>query len=215
MSVSVLVRFIGLEREDGGNPQIVITCLAPSLERIVIGQQAVHAADAHDRTEMLLVRLAVVVGDDPVDNLFNALRVFEKFPRVDTGNVFINQRAILAAKFAPILDGEAQHVLVCNRVRDDVFVQAFCEQIFGRTLTMFVLGGILREDRRAREAEHLRRFKELSDRLVCLAKLAAVAFIENENDPLPAQIIQLTCMVFARDGRVQLLDRGHDQGRVA
>ncbi len=91
---------------------------------------------------------------------------------------------------------EAQHVGVFNRVGDGVGVQLFLEQVFGGLeLAFFTFelfgGGVLLEDGRAGEPEELGLGEEGLDGLVVVAKLRAVAFVEDEDDALVAQRFEL------------------------
>ncbi len=111
------------------------------------------------------------------------------------GQCFTGLGRALAVGFV-VVHVEAQDVLVFDGVGDGVFVQGLLEQIFGSfegllvTLDAFV-AGVLLEDRRASEAKQLRVGEELFDGPVVVAKLRAVAFVEDEHDALVAQRFEL------------------------
>src|SRR4051812_44548581 len=91
---------------------------------------------------------------------------------------------------------ESKDVSVLDGVGDRVGVKALLEEVFRRLhsgLGIFdlLLGGVLLEDRRSGEAEELRSREEILDGLVVFAELRAMAFVEDESDPLVAKRFQL------------------------
>ena len=58
------------------------------------------------------------------------------------------------------------------------------------------------------------RFEELRDPLMCLSKLASVAFIENKNHPFIFQRRHGVCVALTADGSIQLLQGCDNQLRI-
>ena len=83
VAVGVGVFFVGLVGEDGGHTQGVFTFFFFALEGFVICDEGVGAADAEDGGKFAVVGFAAVVGDDPIDDVFNALRMFKELFAVD------------------------------------------------------------------------------------------------------------------------------------
>ena len=86
---------------------------------------------------------------------------------------------------------EPQHVAVVDGVRDGVGVQALLEDVLGRLegadgAVDLRVAGVLLEDGRAGEAEQLRLGEERLDGLVVVAKLRAVALVEDDDQALVA-----------------------------
>ncbi|SMH65925.1 protein of unknown function [Acidithiobacillus ferrivorans] len=95
-----------------------------------------------------------------------------------------------------VIDVEAQHIAVFDGVGNGVGVELFLEQVLrgahrrGGVFDL-LLRGVGLEDGRAGEAEKLGAGEERLDGLVVLAKLRAVAFVENEDDALVTQRFEL------------------------
>ncbi len=123
-----------------------------------------------------------------------------------------------------VIDVEAQDVAVLDGVGDGVGVQLLLEQVRrgahgGLGVLDLLQAGIGLEDGRAGEAEELRPGEERFDGLVVVAKLRAVAFVEDEDDALVCQGFELFLVaglaVFAAlavsiQCQAQLLDGGDD-----
>ena len=121
------------------------------------------------------------MGHDVVHHLGNALLRVEHLSRVDGFHVDVHERPRGVAVSADVLYTERQHLLVTDGVRDDVLVQAVPKEVTCCSLAQVVLGGILREDGRAREPKELVVGEKLRNALVRLPKLASVALVEDED----------------------------------
>ena len=79
------------------------------------------------------------------------------------------------------------------------------EQALGGVLDAVLLVGIIHKDRSASEAKHLMILEEVTDPLVRIAELTAVALVEDEDDllvPLPLHHLEVFALA---DGGVELL----------
>ena len=95
-----------------------------------------------------------------------------------------------------VVDVKLQDVAIFNCVGNGVFVQALLEKIFsGLQRLLFTRdlleGSVVRKDWRAGKAEELGLGEELLDGLVVLAKLRAVAFVEDKDNPFVPQRFEL------------------------
>ncbi len=70
---------------------------------------------------------------------------------------------------------------------------------------------VIGKDRRAGKAEHLRVLEEFFNVLVRIAKLAAVAFIKDEDELLVLQVRDLAQIMLFHNRIIELLDCGQDQ----
>ena len=164
----------------------------------------VDAGAGEDSVELAPRRGSVVLVEDGIDHglLFNCAGGF----------------VLVLAVGLEVIDVELQDVLVFDGVGDRVGVQLFLEHVFGGDIggllaLDFHLAGVVAEDRRAGEAEELRVREKILDRLVVVAKLRAVAFVEDEDDALVAQRFQaflVFALVGAVEGDTQFLDGGDD-----
>lgn len=150
----------------------------------------------------------VVLGEDGFDDgLFG--QCFARF-----GCLFAVGLAIRLV----VVDMEAQHVAVFDGVGDGVGVQLLLEDVCrglvaGLLALDLLIAGVLIEDGRTSEAEQLGVGEKLLDRLVVLAKLRAVAFVENEHHALVAQWLQallVVALVATVECQTELLDGGDD-----
>ena len=214
VAVGVGVFFVGLIGEDGGHAQVVLACFFFALEGFVVGDQGIGAADAEDGGKIAVVGFTAVVGDDPIDDAVNTLRVFKELFAVDAVHLLVDQGAIFALEFAPIFDGEFEDIVVGDGVGDDIAVQAFVEQVGRGAFAVDVAHGVVGKDGGAGEAEQLGLVEEFDNALVGVAKLGAVAFVEDEDDALVAQGVDGVFVTVAADGGVELLDGGDDERRV-
>ena len=112
VAVGVGIFFIGLEGKDSGHTQIVFALFFLAPESFVVGDQAIGAADAQDGREFPIVSLAIVVGDDPIDDVVYPLWVLKELLAVDAVDLLVDQRTVLLLELSPILDGELEHVVV-------------------------------------------------------------------------------------------------------
>lgn len=118
---------------------------------------------------------------------------------------------LLLLVFADVLDGEAEHVVVGDGVRDDVFVQALIEDV----LSCNAAQAVFRKDRRPREPEKLRLLEESLDALVSEPELAAVTLVEDDDDLLVGEWRELLQVGIPPDGDIELLDGGDDEFPVS
>ena len=110
-----------------------------------------------------------------------------------------------------ILHKEAQHVFIGYGILDKVLVQAVAEYLFGG----MPVNGILREDGRTREAEHLGVVKELHDALVTFPKVASVALVEYHHDTGVAYGLNLVAVPRLANCGVELLNGSDDYLGIA
>ena len=94
-----------------------------------------------------------------------------------------------------VVDVEAEDVPILDRVGDGVGVEFLLEKVIGGSeggaVTLDLLDGrVVLEDRCAGEAEELGVREELLDGLVVLAELRPMAFIEDEDHSLVAEVLE-------------------------
>ena len=112
-----------------------------------------------------------------------------------------------------VLHAEGQHVAVVDGVDDRVLVQLRPEHLRRRRVhRVSGLLGILREDGRAGEPEHVVLLEALGDELAHVAELGAVALVEDDD-----HVLAVDCRAsgswLAEDGQL-LNGRDDDLGRV-
>lgn len=146
------------------------------LEQVVVLDGVVDAGRGKKRVEAALVGGLVVFVEDRFHH-FLLGQSLAGFDRRALGLVVIHV--------------EAQHVAVVDGMGDGVGVELFAEDVGGGDHAGLLpldgaVGGVLLEDRRAGEAKELGLRKELADGPVVLAKLGAVALVEDKDDALVA-----------------------------
>ena len=209
---------LGRRGEDAGDVEWREVWVQPphfvlyGLKQGVVLDGVVDAGGGQQGVELALVGGGVVLGQDGLDHLSLGKGLAGLGLMVSLGLV--------------VIDMEAQDVAVFDGVGDGVLVQAALEQVVGGAVAGLLafdllIRGVLLEDGRAGEAEHLRVGKERLDGLVVVAELRAVAFVEDEHHSLAAQGFQaLLVVALGIVGRVaavaviqrqaELLDGGDD-----
>ena len=96
-------------------------------------------------------------------------------------------RITVSIRISVVLYLEPQDIIVRDGVSDGILVQAFLEYILGGDILCLLavyacIAAILFENRSAGETEELGLGEEVPNSGVILAKLAAVAFVEDEDD---------------------------------
>lgn len=105
-----------------------------------------------------------------------------------------------------VVDVEAKNVPILDGVRDGVLVQFLLKQVLGGLEGLDIafdplVAGVILKDRRAGEAKELGVGEEILDRLVIIAKLRAMALVEDEYDALVAEWFQPLTVIGA--GRIE------------
>ena len=165
-----------------------------------------------ERVEAPLAGGGVVLGDDGVDD--SAL-----------GKRFAGHRRVFAVGLE-VVDVEFEDIAVLDGVGYGVGVEFALEEVLRGAERLDVVfdltdGGVLREDRRAGEAEELGLGEKVLDDLVGLAELGAVALVKDEDHALVAErfkalfegglaVLVAGLVVFAGfvEGEAELLDGG-------
>ena len=181
------------------------------LEAFDIVDGIVDAGGGQHSVELAPVGGGVVLGEDGLDDLLFGQR--------------LAGLGWLLALGLEVVHMKLEDVAVFNGVGDGVLVQAALEQVVCRAVAglltfNLLIAGVLLEDGRAGEAKQLRLGKERFDGLVVVAKLRAVAFVEDEHHALAAQgfeaLLVVAPGVAVRAGlaavqcQAQLLDGGDD-----
>ena len=123
-------------------------------------------------------------------------------------------RIPVGIRVAVVLHLEAQDVVVRDGVGDGILVQAFLEYILGGDILGLLavyacITAVLLEYRSACEAEKLGLREEVPDSGVILTELAAVTFVEDEDDAFVSQALQALVklvLVGRIQGDAELLD---------
>ena len=87
-------------------------------------------------------------------------------------------------------------------------MEAFIKQHFSGLFDAVGDVDVVGKDRCTGETKQLRIFKETYDSLVSVTELAAVAFVEDKDNPLFSQVLQLCLISFMGNGIVQFLNGG-------
>jgi len=178
----ILVAFGG-RREHAGHVQRLEVRVSglffrlDGLEQSMVFDGVIDRGRSQNRIKLTLVGGGTVLGENGFDDGFFSQRL-ARLRRVVTLELIV-------------IHMEAQHIAILDGVGNSVGVQLLLKDIlsgFIRRLLTFdlLIAGVVVEDRRTGEAEQLRVGKEFLDRLVVLAKLRAVAFVENEHHALIA-----------------------------
>ena len=158
------------------------------------------------------LRLLVEVLEDVGDHGRDALRVHVCAVGIDAFNVVIID-AVAHAERIEVVDAERQDGVVPDCVDDRIGVQLVSKGLLGGAQVCFTgAGGVFREDGCAGEAEEVIVAEGSRDVGVHVAELAAVTFVEDEDD-VPG--VDGVPAVTLDEGR-ELLDGGDDDrgGRV-
>ena len=123
-------------------------------------------------------------------------------------------RIPVGIRVAVVLHLEAQDVVVRDGVGDGILVQAFLEYILGGDILCLLavyacVAAVLLEYRSTCEAEKLGLREEVPDSGVILTELAAVTFVEDEDDAFVSQALQALVklvLVGRIQGDAELLD---------
>jgi hypothetical protein len=120
----LVILLVGAVAVDGCDAQVVRTGFLALAEQFVVLQQRGDAADGEERAVFAVVGLAVVVVDDVVHHLAQALLIIEHLGAVDVLHLDVQLHAVFLGVAAHVLHAEAQHVLVADGVGDHILVQA-------------------------------------------------------------------------------------------
>ncbi len=118
------------------------------------------------------------------------------------------------AKTAQIFHMKTEHILIPDRIADQIAVQTITKEILGGALAQLVLLGIVSKDRSAGKTKELGLVKKIRDPLMGGAKLAAVAFVKDKNQPLLLKRGNTGQVFDLGHGIIELLDGGDNQGGV-
>src|SRR5690606_6753636 len=90
-AVRIFIVFVGSVRKYRRYPEVVLAFMFLALEEVVIFGQRLNAVYTEHGGKSFTVRLAVMIVDDIVRNLIQALRALQKFLRIDIlyGNIHI------------------------------------------------------------------------------------------------------------------------------
>ena len=144
------------------------------------------------------------------DDLADALRRAHCLFNVDGANLRVFH-VVLFLDRVHIVDAKRQDISVVDRVHDRVGVELVAKRLLrGAKLRIFACPGVDRENRCPGEAEQVIVLKGFRDRLVHIAELAAVTFVENDDKMLTKGRM---AFIFAHKN-VELLDRRDDDARV-
>ena len=141
----------------------------------------------------------------------NPLRRLKGFPPVNVPDLLIVDIAVHVHGL-DIVHAEGQDIFVIDGIDNGVGMELVAEGLFGGGVVRIAHGGtrIERENRRAGEAEHVVLSKVLHDGGVHVAKLAAVALVEDDDDLL---VIDRMTGVLLNEGRELLNRRDNDMRR--
>ena len=198
----------GSHGKDGIEPADSLLVL-DFLNRAVFGGSDVRhvCQDVVDVSLVAAIGLLIEVVEDIGGHIADALRRHEGLFTVDIVYLFVVDVRFLVHRL-DIIDAEGQHVLVVDRVHDRVGVQLVAECLFrGGKARILDVTGVCREDRRSCEAEDVILLKILDNRGVHIAELAAVAFVEDDDDVL---LIHRMSLVLIDKGRELLNGRDND-----
>ncbi len=133
--------------------------------------------------------LLVEMFADIADDLADAFRCQQRPLGIDGGHLLVlDPRPGLDR--VDIVDAERQHVLVIDGIDNGVGVQLVAKRLLCRAPPGIAAGaGIFRKDRRAGESEQVIALEHARDLGVHVAKLAAVAFVENHHDMIVIDIM--------------------------
>ena len=213
--------FIRSKAEDRRNGQIAVLLSQLTLELRVVFHRHRDGADGKDGVEArhtltlegikaVAFRFLVKMLQRVADDLANALRRAHRLFNVDGANLRVFH-VILFFDRVHIVDAKRQDISVVDRVHDRVGVELIAKRLLrGAKIRILAGPGVDGEDRRAGEAEQVIVLKGSCDRLVHVAKLAAVALVEDDDKMLPERRV---AFVFAHKN-IKLLDRRDDDPRV-
>ncbi len=105
-----------------------------------------------------------------------------------------------------ILHKKAQNILIGYRIFNQVFVHTISEDFF----CGYVLFCIFHKYRSSCKTKDLQVVKEADNILMAISKLATVAFVENHNNFLIANVLQMFIVIISCYSRIQLLDSCND-----
>ena len=215
------VVFIRSKAEDRRNGQIAVLLSQLAFELRVVFHRHRDGADGKDGVEArhalplegikavalrFLVKMLQRVADDLADALRRAHRLFN----VDGANLRV-LHVVLFFDRVHIVDAKRQDIPVVDGVHDRVGVELVTKRLLRGAKVWILAGpGVDGEDRRTGEAEQVIVLKGFCDRLVHVAELAAVTFVENDDKMLPERRVSF---VFAHEN-IELLDRRDDDPRV-
>ena len=155
---------------------------------------ACHLADIGEFAEIVVLIIALRFLCEVVENVFcdkcDSLRVFENLVLVDGRHRFLLD-FVVGAQRADIIHTEWQHIAVANGIHNGVAVQAVAKSALGGGEFHIAYGtGVVGEYRCACEAEHVVFLEFLHNGLVHIAKLRAVALVENHHHVLVVNLVQ-------------------------
>ncbi len=127
------------------------------------------------------VGLLIEMVEDVACDDFNAPRGHERPLPVDVPDLLVGDGVVLVHGL-DVVDPEGQHVVIVDGVDDGVGVKLVAEGLGRREVGAPAAAGVGRENRRAGEAEQVVFFKPLDDELMHVPELAAVAFVEDDDD---------------------------------
>ena len=138
----------------------------------------------------------------------NPLRRLKGFPPVNVPDLLIVDIAVHVHGL-DIVHAEGQNIFVIDGIDNGVGMELVAEGLFGGGVVRIAHGGtrIERENRCTGEAEHVVLLKVLHNGGVHVAKLAAVALVEDDDDLL---VIDRMTGVFLDEGRELLNRRDND-----
>ncbi len=153
-----------------------------------------------------------MVGKDVVGHFAQPDVAFHHLFGVDILHIDID---LIAAFFAlvstDIFHGKAQNVFIPDGVDNHVFMQAFIEQQFGSLFDTIGDIDVIGKDWRPGKTKQLCVLEEVHDRFMRVTELAAVAFIEDKDDALFAQVCELSFIPFMSDSVIQFLNSSQRQ----
>ncbi len=109
--------------------QFVLPYVLLCLEDLVIFDQGFDVIFCKQGQIVSVKGFLIVVGDDVIDDFFQAWGIRENFGPVDILYLDIDKSISPLAVLPHVFDTEAQHVLVANGIGDYIFVQAIPKKL--------------------------------------------------------------------------------------
>ena len=152
--VRITVVFINLVGEDRADLQIMIPGLFLLPEQLIVFHQGLDVGNAENCGELAAVGLAFVIRNNIVDNRFQTLGRLHYLSRIN-GLHFNVFDLIFLLDGANVFHRELEYVLVTDRIRDDIFMQTFIEQVFRGAFSVYVGRRVLGKYRGTGKTKHL------------------------------------------------------------
>lgn len=184
------------------------------VEEAIVFDECIDGADTEHGRKVAVMGFAVMIGDDIIGDFCQTVRGFEEFFGVDVFDldIEIGFAALFFFVFADIFDREFQDVFIADGIGDDVFVEALVEEFPGGSFAQVVFYRVFGKDGGAGKAEHPGVEEEFFDAFMGFTELAAVAFVEDEDDLAVFLGFHFFEVAFVVDGVVEFLDGGQDEG---